>query len=113
MFFSQTLKLLFVASIAGSASAFAPIAVPRTPTVLLSSQVEKGFTADSGMNVDNIPLYIDNLNVDNFQESLEMFEALLTNECVGDVCDTYVHELEEKAQSIGMKLPKGFAGSHH
>ena len=113
MFLSQTVKILVIASIAVPASAFAPAVPVGRNSVTLSSHVEKGFTADSGMNVDNIPLYIDNLNVDNFEESLEMFEALLTNECVGDVCDTYVHELSEKAESIGMKLPKGFAGSHH
>lgn len=77
------------------------------------THIDKAFTADSGMSVDNIPLYIENLSKENFDESLEMFEALLTNECVGDVCDDYVGQLQEKATSIGMKLPKGFAGSHH
>ena len=114
------LSLILTAAFAAtSVDGFAPnsmfgVVPPRTTTTCLQeTHISKGFTADSGMTVDNIPLYIENLSVDNFEESLEMFEALLTNECVGDVCDDYVSQLKEKAASIGKELPQGFAGSHH
>jgi len=103
----------FFLAFLGSAQAFSPAFTARPTTFLLESHIEKGFTADSGMNVENIPLYIDNLNTDNFEESLEMFEALLTNECVGDSCEDYIGQLADKAKSIGKELPKGFASKHH
>lgn len=107
MKFAATLLVIL-----GSAQAFTP-AFNTRPVTFLSSHIDKGFTADSGMTVDNLPLYIDNLNKENFMESLEMFEALLANECVGDSCADYVSQLADKASSIGMKLPKGFGSKHH
>lgn len=75
--------------------------------------MEREFTADSGMNVDSLPLYIDNLNVENFEESLEIFEAVFANECVGDTCEDYINQLQEKAKAIGKELPPGFGAKHH
>jgi hypothetical protein len=73
----------------------------------------KDFTAGSGMDVEHIPFLIDNLNEENFAESLAVLEPLLTNECVGDVCDDYMSQLKEKAESIGKQIPSGYAPSHH
>lgn len=69
--------------------------------------------AGSGMNVNDIDLFIDNLNEENFVKSLEMLEPLLINECVGDVCDDYVGQVIAKADEIGKKVPKGYANTHH
>lgn len=100
----------FLASLA-STQAFVPAIQPSSTA--LFSKMDKDFTADSGMTVDNLPLYIDNLNKENFEESLDMFEALLANECVGDTCEDYVGQLADKAKSIGKELPKGFGSKHH
>ena len=88
----------------------------RPSTIILrktETHFDQGFTADSGLTVDNIPLFIDNLSVENFEESLEVAEVLLKNECVGDVCDDYVSQFQEKAESLGKTLPKGFGSMHH
>ena len=77
------------------------------------SHQAKDFTAGSGVDVDHIPMLIKNLSTDNFEESLEMLEPLLTNECVGDVCDDFMSELKDKAAAIGKEIPAGFAPSHH
>mmetsp|Transcript_35573 Transcript_35573/g.101302 ORF Transcript_35573/g.101302 Transcript_35573/m.101302 type:complete len:115 (+) Transcript_35573:89-433(+) len=109
---------LFLAAIA-STEAFAPVFFTRSSgrTAFVSSMrshIDKDFTADSGMNIATLPVYIDNLDVDNFEESLEMFEALLANECVGDdICEDYVSQLADKAKSIGKDLPPGFGSKHH
>jgi hypothetical protein len=113
------MRFTFSALLLGTASSFSPVMIhnggSRTPISLRNSDthVEREFTADSGMNVDNLPLFIDNLNVENFEESLEIFEALFTNECVGDTCEDYINQLKEKAKTIGKELPPGFGSKHH
>lgn len=109
MKFAATLLVL----LGSAAQAFQPAFTTRPTTFLACSHIDPKFTADSGMTVDNLPLYIDNLNKDNFIESLEMFEALVRNECVGDSCDDYVGQLADKAASLGLDLPDGFCNNHH
>jgi hypothetical protein len=91
--------------------AFQPAFVGRAPIALFT--VNDFSAVGSGMTEDQIPLLIENFSKDNFQLSLEMLEPLLTVECVGDHCDTYVAELRAKAAEIGMELPAGYAPSHH
>ncbi len=110
------MRLSLFAFLLGSASAFSPAFPHILATTLLknsNTHVEQGFTADSGMNVDSLPLYIHNLTADNFDESLEIFEAIFTNECVGETCEDYIGQLEEKAKTIGKVLPPGFCAKHH
>mmetsp|Transcript_40267 Transcript_40267/g.83861 ORF Transcript_40267/g.83861 Transcript_40267/m.83861 type:complete len:111 (-) Transcript_40267:241-573(-) len=103
------LILVFVSCV----NAFAPSGQRRVAFVPKMSSKMDNFFADSGLTVDAIPMYIDNLDVDNFEASLEMLEPLLTNECVGDECDVFVGELKEKAASIGKDIPEGYAPYHH
>ena len=49
---------------------------------------------------------IENLTADNFDESLEMLEPLLINECVGEICDDYMGMIFTKAENIGKMTPK-------
>lgn len=112
MFKTTALTLAFLAA---TTQAFVPGTRPSTPTFCMSSNthISKDFTADSGMNEAAIPVLIDNLNQENFLESLEMLEPLMTNECVGEVCDLYMGDLEEKCEKVGMDLPKDFPRTHH
>ena len=100
---------LFVAAF-GSANAFT-----TTTDLAMSSgtHMDKQYTVGSGMTEHEIPLFIQKMTIDNFEETLEMLEPLLTNECVGDICDDYVGELEDKAQEIGKSIPPGYAATHH
>jgi hypothetical protein len=77
------------------------VAKPAFYLAPLQCKQSGGFTADSGLTVNNIPLFIDNLNPDNFEESLAMLEPLLTNECVGDQCDTFLEDVRAKAAAMG------------
>jgi len=103
----------------GGAQAFAPSPtfVSRTRTAALSmtaeTHISKDFAAGSGMNEHDIPILIKNLSKENFEESLEMLEPLLTVECVGDICDDYISQLKDKASEIGMEIPAGYASTHH
>ena len=103
----------------GSAQAFSTppsfVAVTRTHLAMTSeTHMDKGYTVGSGMTEDAIPVLIKNLAPDNFEESLEMLEPLLTNECVGDEhCGMFMEDLKTKCQEIGMELPEGFAPTHH
>jgi hypothetical protein len=113
-------SIIFTAFICPSAQAFSsPAFVPRTLKPLSMSpaagekHIDKGFTTGSGMNEHDIPLLIKNLTKDNFEASLEMLEPLLTNECVGEMCDDYMGEIEEKAHGLGMRVPVGYAPGHH
>ena len=102
-----------VLGLLGCAHGFAPLATVRQPTQLYNTHISKDYTAGSGMTEHEIPLFIKNLSKDNFDESLEMLEALLNNECVGDICEDYVGQLQEKAKEIGKEIPKGFGSLHH
>lgn len=107
---------ILLATTISSAQAFSSPAfttIRPTTTFLQGTHIDKSFTADSGMNVESLPLYINNLNADNFEESLEIFEAILSNECVGETCEDYVGQLADKAKTIGKELPKGFGTKHH
>ena len=100
---------------AGSSNAFAPSLGRSASTSLkMSSDTHMGqdFTADSGLTVAAIPMYIDNLNQQNFVETLEMLEPLLINECRGETCEMFVEDLKEKAKSIGKEIPSNYAPLH-
>ena len=113
------MRYTIIALLLGAASSFSPaltlLGGSRATISLRNSDthVEGEFTADSGMNVDSLPLYIDNLNVENFEQSLEIFEAVFTNECVGETCEDFISQLQEKAKAIGKELPAGFGTKHH
>jgi hypothetical protein len=99
-----------------AAEAFAPASQrPVTTSLKMTSEthINRDFTAGSGMNDDTIPFLIKNLSKDNFKESLEMLEPLLMNECVGDECELFMQQLKDKVTEIGMKIPDGYAPSHH
>ena len=106
---------LFLLAAIGHAAAFStpPSSFARTKALAMSTHMDKSYTAGSGMTEHDIALFIENLTPENFEESLEMLEPLLTNECVGEVCDDYVGRLEEKAAAIGKTVPKGYAATHH
>lgn len=75
--------------------------------------MNKDFTADSGLDIGSVPVLIENLNKDNFAESLEMLEPMLMNECAGDECTLFLSQLEKKCAAIGKSLPEGYAPTHH
>jgi hypothetical protein len=112
-------SLVLLAAILLNAEGFSPAKhYPRScpyTTVSMSSEssLVKDYTAGSGMNDDTIPVFIKNLSKDNFEASLEMLEPLLMNECIGDECEFYLGELHAKASEIGVKIPDGYAPSHH
>jgi len=112
---STSIALFLAAASGAHAFATGPAAafVGSSSSSLKMTKMDKGFTADSGLTVEMIPMYIENLNEENFDESLGMLEPLLTNECVGDKCDTFMEDLKAKAASIGKSLPEGYAPSHH
>jgi len=88
--------------------------VPKTTKLFTAeTHISKDFEADSGMNVSSLPVLIKNLAPDNFDESLEIMEVLLVNECVGKEYDDYMGQLKAKAKEIGMDIPSGFAPTHH
>ena len=66
-------------------------------------------TAASGANVHDIPSLIEHLTAENFEESLELLEPLLMNECVGEECKDYVGEMEAKAEKLGKTVPDTYA----
>ena len=104
----------FLAALATSADAFTMNGVPpRFSAALSMTAMDKDFTADSGLTVNNIPQFIDNLDVQNFEESLMMLEPLLTNECVGDQCDVFVEEVKTKAAQLVKTMPDDYASFHH
>ena len=113
------MRYTIIALLLGAASSFSPaltlLGGSRATISLRNSDthVEGEFTADSGMNVDSLPLYIDNLSVENFEESLENFEALFTNEGVGDAWEDFSNQLKDKAKAIGKELPPAFGANHH
>ncbi|KAG7369573.1 hypothetical protein IV203_027319 [Nitzschia inconspicua] len=99
-----------------AADAFSPACQrPFATTLQMTSEthINRDYTAGSGMNDNSIPVLIKNLNKDNFEESLEMLEPLLMNECVGEECELFMGQLNDKATEIGMKVPDGYAPSHH
>ena len=62
---------LFLSALA-STQAFSPAFTASRPTTFLQeTHIDKDFTADSGMNVESLPLYIDNLDIDNFHVTYE------------------------------------------
>jgi hypothetical protein len=109
------MRAIFLTSLLVAAQAFQAPVCYKMSTALRSSDthIDPQFTAGSGMDVDALPMFIDNLNQENFLESLEMMEPLFTNECVGDECDLLLGKLEEKCDKIGKKLPEGYAATHH
>ena len=104
--------VLFQALLLSSTTAFAFVIAPRTAP-LVAPVFSKGGTADSSLDVHNLRTLIDNLAPDNFKVSLSLIEPLLMNECVGDECELYLSQLHDKCEEIGMKLPDGFAPTHH
>lgn len=110
MRFSSLVSLAVI----GHAAAFStPASFWRAKALSMSTHMDKDYTAGSGMTEHDISVFIENLTAENFEESLEMLEPLLTNECVGDVCDDFVAQLNDKAESIGKKVPDGYAATHH
>ena len=98
----------------GCASAFTTqLSSARWSPSIAMTQIDKDYTVGSGMTERDIPLFINNLTIENFEESIAMLEPLLTNECVGDMCDDYVGALQEKASALGKELPPGYAATHH
>ena len=93
-----------------STLAFAPCA-PFTPRFSFGQPMtsEAFETASSGVNVDDIPSIIENLTAENFDESLEVLEPLLMNECVGEVCMDYIGDVEAKAEKMGKAIPDSYA----
>ena len=79
------MRFFVSASLVAHAAAFSPALVARPQTALPSTHIDKSYTASSGMTEHDIALFIENLSPENFEESLEMLEPLLTNECVGDM----------------------------
>lgn len=77
------------------------------------THIDKDYTASAGMNVHDIPFLIEHLTQENFRETLEMLEPLLTNECVGDVCDDYLTHLHYKAAEIDKLIPPTYGRKHH
>ena len=69
----------------------------------------KEYTASSGVTVDQIPGMIEHLTIENMEESLDLLEPLLTNECVGDVCEDFLDEIEHKMEDMGEHLPQDYA----
>ena len=80
---------------------------------LANTHMDKSYTVGSGMTEHDIPGFIEKLTAENFEETLEMLEPLLTNECVGEICEDYVTQLKEKAASIGKEIPSTYAPTHH
>jgi len=105
--------IAIVALAARSADSFAATSQRRAAFGLHMTAMDSSFTADSGLTADQIPMFIENLNAENFEESIKMLEPLLVNECVGDKCDLFLQELRDKAAAIGKELPAGYAPSHH
>jgi hypothetical protein len=113
---AMMMKTAFViAALFASAQAFAPMIITSHNTALFNSEthIDKSYTAGSGMNDDTLPFMIKNLSKDNFVESLEMMEPLLLNECVGEECELYMSQLQDKAAELGLKIPEGYAPTHH
>jgi len=101
---------------AASTEAFmvpAPPSFVKTQLFTAETHISKDFEADSGMNVNNLPVLIKNLAPDNFEESMEIIEVLLVNECVGKEYDDFLGQLKKKATEIGKEVPAGFAPTHH
>ena len=111
----RSFTLILLSAAIGHVAAFStpPSSFARSKALAMSTHMDKDYTAGSGMTEHEIGLFIDNLTAENFDESLEMLEPLLTNECVGEVCDDYVGRLKEKADKIGKTVPKGYAATHH
>ena len=109
---SLLLLLLVVAQLlVGCSNAFTGLAVPKVATRLQVSNthIDRSFTADSGMTVDQISFFIKNLNHDNFDETLEMLEPLLMNECRGDTCGLFLEDIKLIANELGKQIPEGYA----
>jgi hypothetical protein len=107
---------IFIASLLGAEGFSSPAFVGRKSFALemtADSHIDKDFTAGSGMDVNHLPTMIDHLTADNFDESLEMMEPLLTNECVGKEYDDAMSKLKAKCKEIGKELPANYAPSHH
>jgi len=92
---------------------YAPPHFVTSDTSEEDTKMPSTFVAGSGMNGRHISILIDNLSPENFAESLEVMEPLLTNECVGKECDLYMEMLHQKSSSIGMQVPEGYAPTHH
>ena len=107
------MRFFSLLALLGYTNAFAPSSSARQATFLASTHISKEYTAGSGMTEHDIPLFIKNLSEDNFDESLEMLEALLNNECVGEVCEDYIGQLQDKAREIGKEIPPGYGSLHH
>ncbi|KAL7571569.1 hypothetical protein ACA910_020984 [Epithemia clementina (nom. ined.)] len=116
---ATTAMLFAAASLLDTSQAFS--IAPRNSQSIMSTtklftsstHISKDYLAGSGMNEHHIPVLIQNLTPENFDESLEMLEPLLTNECIGESCDMYLNDLNVKAKEIGKTVPEGFAPSHH
>lgn len=108
---------VFFLAVMGSAEAFvnSPSFITRDPSLTMSSvtHMDKTYTVGSGMTEHDIQFFIEKMSPENFEETLEMLEPLLTNECVGDICEDYVGQLQDKAASIGKKVPDNYAPTHH
>lgn len=74
--------------------------------------MDRAFTADSDITVENIPFFIANIDKDNFEETLSTLEPLLLHECRGDMCSEYVEDLRLIAEQLGKEIPDDFAALH-
>ena len=109
--------IFFLATI-GFAEAFvsSPSFITRAAPALsmsASKHMDKSYTVGSGMTEHDIQFFIEKMSTENFEETLEMLEPLLTNECVGEVCEDYIGQLQDKAKSLGKKIPANYAPTHH
>lgn len=104
---------LFSALLSSTASAFATPPAFGVKNVHKAGPLFDTHMADSSLDVHNLRTLIDKLAPDNFDASLELIETLLVNECVGQECEDYMGDLQEKCKEIGMSLPEGFAPTHH
>jgi len=104
----------FLFALVASAQAFTHQALVTQKTTLFNSEthIDPQYTVSEGMTHDTVPVFIDNLNQENFLESLEMMEPLLMNECVGKEYDEFMSQLETKCADVGKKVPKGYAKTH-
>lgn len=113
---------LFALSIAlsalmGTANAFTTTnpSFVRPQTALKSTadnrpqhHMDEHFTPDGHVTAENIPAYIQHIDGENFDETLEILEPVLTEECEGVIQDIFMADLMIKAKKFGKKIPDDY-----
>ena len=111
------MRFTFLALLFATASSFSPALThpsgSRTTVSLMNSDHE-GAGREKKID-ESFPVYIKNLTVENYEDSLEKLETLFksTSESVGETYDDFVTQLRAKAKAIGKELPAGFGTKHH